>query len=108
MEIDSPEHKAQFLQDLIKAFYENVWKSEIQLLEFEELLGNKRKEKAALDLKLSEKGKPPANVEKRILERREAEIESINAAINKTKADKEFCTKRIEVLRKLVAQGFEQ
>lgn len=53
MQIGSPKHKTQFLEDLTRTYQENIWKEEMQVLELEELLRAKRKEKAALDLQLS-------------------------------------------------------
>lgn len=55
MELGSPEHKTQVCQDLIKTYYENIWKDEMYLLQLEEVKGNKRKEIAALDLKIEAK-----------------------------------------------------
>ena len=86
MQLGSPEHKAQFLQDLIKAFYENIWKDEIQLLEFDKLLGNLRTQKADADLKLERKEFKSANEGKEVIARIDAEIESVIAATNKQKA----------------------
>jgi uncharacterized protein (DUF3084 family) len=52
MQLGSREHKAQVCQDLIKTYYENIWKDELYLMQLEQVKGNKRKEIAALDLKL--------------------------------------------------------
>jgi|ERR1044072_8010339 protoporphyrinogen oxidase len=55
MQLGSKEHKAQLCEELIKTYYENIWKDEIYLLSLEELKGDKRKEIAAIDLKLDAK-----------------------------------------------------
>lgn len=55
MEPGSPEHKAQVCQDLIKTYHENIWKDEMYLIQLEEIKGDKRKEIAAIDLKIENK-----------------------------------------------------
>ena len=45
MQLGSPKHKTQFLQDY-QNFYENAWKEELQLLDFDTLLGTLRTKKA--------------------------------------------------------------
>ena len=106
MQLGSPAHKAQFTQDLKKSFHENIWKEEIQILEFEELLGGLRKDKAALELELEDKGKPPANEEKKRLERLEADIESTQAALEGKRNAKTFWEKRIELLNRIHSLSF--
>src|ERR1041385_7903234 len=100
MRLGSSEHKAQFIQDLIKQYQENIWKDEIQILEFEELLGAVRKDKAALDLELENKGKPPANEQKKKLGKLEADIEATQAAIASKRADIIFYERRIELIKR--------
>lgn len=99
----SPEHKAQFLQDLTKTLRENAWKEEIQILELEELLGTKRKEKAALNLELDQKGKPAANDQKKALAKLETDIESLEKAIEVKRADKVHWEQRIELIKRYEA-----
>lgn len=55
MKLGSKEHKAQMCEDLIKTYQENIWKDEIYLLTLEQVKGDKRKEIAAIDLKLNNK-----------------------------------------------------
>jgi hypothetical protein len=105
MQLGSSEHKAQVCQDLIKTYYENIWKEEIQIMEFDERLGRLRKQKAALDLELDQKGKPAANSEKKALAKLEADIESVQAAIKGKEADKEFWSKRIELVKRYEEQN---
>jgi len=61
MQLGSPEHKAQVCQDLIKTYHENIWKDEMYLIQLEEVKGEKRKEIAALDLKLEATKNSKAN-----------------------------------------------
>jgi hypothetical protein len=72
------EHKAQVCQDLIKTYHENIWKDEMYLLQLEQVKGDKRKEIAALDLKLEAKGfktKNEGEKAKFVAERELAQIE---------------------------------
>lgn len=55
MEIGSPEHKAQFYQDLIKTYQENIWKDELYLAQLDGMRGHKLKQIAEIDLALEGK-----------------------------------------------------
>jgi len=55
MQIGSKEHKAQLCEELIKTYYENIWKDEMYLIQLDEVKGDKRKEIAAIELKLENK-----------------------------------------------------
>jgi hypothetical protein len=55
MQLGSKEHKAQMCQELIKTYHENIWKDEMYLIQLEGMKGDKRKEIAAIDLKLENK-----------------------------------------------------
>lgn len=50
--LGSKEHKEQTCFDLIKTYHENIWKDELYLMQLEQVKGDKRKEIAAIDLKL--------------------------------------------------------
>jgi Skp family chaperone for outer membrane proteins len=79
MELGSPEHKAQVCQDLIKTYYENIWKDEMYLIQLEEVKGDKRKEIAAIDLKIENKEfktKTEGEKAKFVAERELAQIEN--------------------------------
>jgi len=78
MQLGSPEHKAQVCQDLIKTYYENIWKDEMYLLQLEEVRGDKRKEIAAISLKIDNKefkSKNEGEKAKFVAERELAQIE---------------------------------
>jgi len=51
-------------------------------------------------LELDQKRKPPANAQKKVLAKLEADIESTQAAIDRKKADKIFWEKRIELIKR--------
>ena len=55
MKLGSPEHKAQFVNDLLKECYENIWPDEMFILKREEDAGDKRQEIARIDLKIEAK-----------------------------------------------------
>src|ERR1041384_2692831 len=79
MQLGSPEHKAQVCQDLIKTYYENIWKDEMYLIQLEEVKGDKRKEIAAIDLKIENKEfktKTEGEKAKFVAERELAQIEN--------------------------------
>lgn len=91
MELGSPEHKAQFIRKMLETFQENIWKDEMTLSDLEEIKVNKRKEMAAIHLKLDNKEFKPANegkkalfVAERELEDIEKEMETYQNAINNT------------------------
>jgi hypothetical protein len=44
MKLGSREHKAQMCEELIKTYYENIWKDEMYLIQLDQVLGDKRKE----------------------------------------------------------------
>ena len=100
MNLGSPEHKAQFINEIIKTYNENIWKEEIQILEFEGLLGSLRKKKAELSLKLERKEFKSANEGKKALERAESDIEATEAAIAGLQDKKASWTKRIELIER--------
>jgi hypothetical protein len=78
MQLGSPEHKAQVCQDLIKTYYENIWKDEMHLIQLEEIKGDKRKEIAAIELKIDNKefkSKNEGEKAKFVAERELAQIE---------------------------------
>ena len=90
MELGSKEHKAQVCEDLIKTYYENIWKDEMYLIQLEEVKGDKRKEIAAIDLKLENKefktkneGDKAKFVAERELLQIEQEINSVTEKVQK-------------------------
>jgi hypothetical protein len=108
MEPGSKEHKAQLCEDLIKQYYENIWKDELYLIQLEELQGNKRKEIADIDLKLERKEFNNANEGKKAKFVAEQELKHIE---NEIKAVAEKVTKlwpaRIELVKRYAEQTGE-
>lgn len=100
MELGSPEHKQEFLATLTKTYQENIWKEELGIMEFEELLGNFRKERAELDLKLERKEFSSAGEGRKQLAQKDSMIESTQAAIQKQQANKVFWTMRIDLIKR--------
>jgi len=86
MEIGSAEHKAQFIEENLKLFQENIWFDEMNLIPLEEAKGVKRKAIAAINLKLDNKEFPSANEGKRELETAQAELNEIDRQIAGVKA----------------------
>lgn len=99
MEIGSPEHKQEFLHNLTKTFQENVWKEELTLLEFENLLGSLRKQKAEADLKLENKEFKSAGEGRQVIARLRSDIEATQASIEATQGKKTFWEQRIELIK---------
>src|ERR1700751_3466720 len=99
MQLGSPEHKTQFLHDLTKNYQENIWKEEFVILEFENLLGDLRKQLAAADLKLENKEYSSAGEGRKEISRLKSDIEATQAAIAKKQNEKKFWTKRLELLK---------
>lgn len=107
MELGSPEHKAQVCQDLIKTYYENIWKDEIYLMQLEEVRGDKRKQIASIDLELEgrqgnskedKKARQQGEKAKFIAERELAQIEQeIAKVIEKVQ---KIWPERIELVKK--------
>jgi hypothetical protein len=90
MQLGSKEHKAQVCEDLIKTYQENIWKDEIYLLTLEQVKGDKRKEIAAIQLKLDNKefkskneGEKAKFVAERELEAIDKEIASVTEKVQK-------------------------
>jgi hypothetical protein len=100
MQIGTPRHKRDFLHNLTKTYHENIWKEEMQILEFEQLLGKFRTQKAEVDLKLERKEFNSASEGKKLLAKLEADIESVQAALEKKQADKTFWQTRIELIQR--------
>lgn len=61
MQLGSQEHKAQFINNLVKEYYQAQWSDELYLDLLTENLGDKRKEIAAIELKLEHKEFPSKN-----------------------------------------------
>lgn len=77
--LGSQEHKSQTCFDLIKTYYENIWKDEMYLLQLDQVQGDKRKEIAAIDLKIEAKefkSKNEGEKAKFVAERELAQIEN--------------------------------
>jgi hypothetical protein len=55
MKLGSKEHKAQYCQELIKTYYENIWNDEIYLSRQQEQEGYWRKQMADIDFKVERK-----------------------------------------------------
>ena len=90
MKLGSKEHKAQVCQDLIKTYYENIWKDEMYLIQLDEVKGNKRKEIAEIGLKLDRKefkskneGEKAKFVAEQELKHIEQEIQTVTEKVQK-------------------------
>lgn len=57
MTIGSPEHKAQFIENLKKETAENIWKNELHLIRLNDELGILRTERAKVDEQIEAGGK---------------------------------------------------
>ena len=106
MELRNKEHKAQYCQELIKTYQENIWKDEIYLLTLEETKGDKRKEIAAINLKLDNKefkskneGEKAKFVAERELEALEKEIQTVTDKV------KNLWPARIQMVKDYLAKN---
>lgn len=61
MKPGSKEHKAQFCEELIKDYYENIWTDEMGIISLEGQKGDKKKEIAEIEAKLERKEFKTAN-----------------------------------------------
>lgn len=100
MQLDTPKHKAQFLQELTRTYQENIWKDEINALEFEELLGRLRAELAEIDLRLERKEFKSASEGRKLLERRQSEIEAATAGLAGVREKIVRWNKQIELINR--------
>jgi hypothetical protein len=85
--------KAEFIEKIKEESQTNIWKNELHLMRLDEELGIMRKELAALDLKLEEKGKPAANEENKqgfVLEQNIAHKEKEIAQVEEVKKYNEY------------------
>ena len=89
--LGSKDHKENLCLDLIKQYYENIWKDEMYLMQLEETKGNKRKEIAAIDLKIENKeykskneGEKAKFVAERELNHIKSEIQKITEQVQHT------------------------
>ena len=103
MEIGTSQHKQEFLHNLTKTYQENIWISELGILEFENLLGSLRKQRAEADLKLENKEFKSAGEGRKETARLEADIESTQAAIARKHHEKQFAQKRIDLIKQYQA-----
>lgn len=67
MKLGSFEHRLKFIEDKKEECYTNIYLNELSLLKLDDELGLLRTELAKLNLELENKGKPPANEEKKKL-----------------------------------------
>ena len=105
MQLGSKEHKAQVCEDLIKTYQENIWKDEIYLLTLEELKGDKRKENAAIQLKLDNKefkNKNEGDKAKFVAERELAQIDQEIATV--TEKVQKLWPARIQLVKDYLAK----
>lgn len=65
MKLGSDKHKAEFLQQILKESYENVWKNEMHLLRLSDELEPVQEELDALNKIFEAKNGPPANEQKK-------------------------------------------
>lgn len=86
--LGSKDHKEKVCLDLIKTYYENIWKDEMYLIQLEQIYGDKRKEIAAINLKLENKeykskneGEKAKFVAERELEAIEKEIKTVTEKV---------------------------
>jgi hypothetical protein len=90
MTIGSPEHRAQFIEDIKKQSAENIWRDEIKLLRQEDELKLLQAELDKLNAAVADKNKPAANAEKKQVFVLEQNLKHQEADIDKTKADKTY------------------
>jgi hypothetical protein len=100
MQTGSPRHKRQFLENLKNTYQENIWKDEINALEFEELLGHFRTELADIDLKLERKEFKSANEGRKQMERKQSEIEAATAGLAAVREKIVRWNKQIELINR--------
>lgn len=105
MDIGSKEHKAQVCDDLIKTYQENIWKDEIYLLTLEQVKGDKRKEIAAIQLKLDNKEFKSKNEGEKAKFVAERELAQIDQEIqNVTEKVQSFWPARIQIVKDYLAK----
>ncbi len=97
MQLGSKEHKAQFCEQLIKVYYENIWQDEMHLTQIEGQKADKRKEIADIEAKLERKEYKTANegnkakfVAERELEHMKKETDEILGKLKTWQARIEF------------------
>ncbi len=81
MDIGSPEHKAQYVNEILKHYQEQIWKNEIQLQVGQEALGSLRKEKAQTEEFLEKKMFPSAGDGRKTLKQIAQRIANTDANI---------------------------
>lgn len=105
MKLGSKEHKAQVCEDLIKTYQENIWKDEIYLLTLEQVKGDKRKEIAAIDLKLENKEYKNKNEGDKAKFVAEQELKQIDNEINSvTEKVQKLWPVRIQMVKDYLAK----
>lgn len=83
MQLGSKEHKAQFYLDLIKEYYEGQWSDELFNEKQKDDLGTKRKELAAIELKIGRKEFKSKNEGEKAKFVAEREIQHLQDEINR-------------------------
>lgn len=81
MEIGSQDHKAQYINQLLQTYQEDIWKNEVQLLVGQEALGQFRTEKARLDELVEQKAFASAGDGRKALKEVEQRIANTEANI---------------------------
>jgi hypothetical protein len=93
------DHKQEFLNNLIQTYQENIWKDEINLMEFDEMLGALRIELAAIEETDGTRFKS-ANEARKARARKQSEIEASQAACDGVKDKIVRWTKQIELIKR--------
>jgi len=97
MQLGSKQHKTYFCEELIKAYYENIWQDEMHLIQLEGQKADKQKEIADIESKLERKEFKTANegnkakfVAERELEHLKKETDELLGKLETWKARIEF------------------
>ena len=106
MQLGSKEHKAQMCEDLIKQYQENVWKDEMYLIQLEEVKGDKRKEIAAIQIKIDNKEYKTKNEGEKAKFVAERELAQIDNEINSvTEKVQKLWPARIQLVKDYLAKA---
>lgn len=90
MKFGTFEHRKKFIEDKKEECYANIYLNEINLLKLDDELGLLRKELAKINLEIDNKGKPPANEQKKKLFTLEENIKMKEREIAKTEENKRY------------------
>jgi recombinational DNA repair ATPase RecF len=84
MKIGSPQHRKEYLQNLIKTYQENIWTDEINIFRYETEIAERNQEIKEIEKKLEAKEYKSANEGNKAKFVKEREIEHLKKAIAET------------------------